>query len=216
MWVRIPPSAPNIGNWSSAWKGHIGYGGIGRHLCWNWQTGRATGMTAQTRKYRSQRKRAVKMLGGQCVDCPSKARLEFDHVKASEKSYDIGTRFGRVKFETLLPELKKCVLRCRTCHAKKTKACGEYPPAIKPTTHGDLAMYSRYKCRCEKCRIKYSEWRRENRRRKPRKSEACVRLPYGTPAAHGEMRSYYRGCRCNECRAANARREKDRRHARMM
>lgn len=159
--------------------------------------------------YREQRRKAVALLGGECVDCGTKNGLEFDHAKATEKGYEIGTRFGRVKFETLLPELKKCVLRCKRCHGKKTKACGEGPVVKKPTTHGDLAMYMRYGCRCEKCRVKYNSWHRDYRRRKG--ITKGVRAPYGEPAGHGEIRSYKRGCRCAACRAANSETVRNRR-----
>jgi hypothetical protein len=49
-----------------------------------------------------------------CVDCGAKHSLEFDHVQG-RKLFTIGACVNR-PMALLLAEIKKCVLRCKTCH----------------------------------------------------------------------------------------------------
>lgn len=63
------------------------------------------------------------LANGPCIDCGSWDELEVDHVDAKAKVSH------RVWSWTLLKrqaELLKCVVRCATCHATKTKAAKEY------------------------------------------------------------------------------------------
>ena len=160
-------------------------------------------------RYYEHRGRAIELLGGKCVDCGGVELLEFDHRVARDKAYNIGDKLGRVKFERLLTELAKCDLRCNPCHIKKTLQHGEGSPE-RTTTHGDLAMYTRYKCRCDVCRKVYSDWRRLHRARK-----GITKGIYKKPdhVKHGMVNMYWKGCRCAMCRRANADIAKERRKA---
>tara|TARA_B100001094_G_scaffold74448_1_gene70756 strand:- start:241 stop:699 length:459 start_codon:yes stop_codon:yes gene_type:complete len=60
-------------------------------------------------------------LGGECVKCGVKERLEFDHIQPKNKSFEITRKLlmsDRKKFEE---ELNKCQLLCYDCHLEKTK-----------------------------------------------------------------------------------------------
>jgi hypothetical protein len=47
--------------------------------------------------------------------------LEIDHKNPATKSFTIGSRRA-ISWETLLPELAKCHLLCKRCHARKSAA----------------------------------------------------------------------------------------------
>lgn len=56
-----------------------------------------------------------------CIDCGENnvLALEFDHVHS--KKFDIGTALnGNTAIDLLKKEMKKCVVRCSTCHRIKT------------------------------------------------------------------------------------------------
>jgi 5-methylcytosine-specific restriction endonuclease McrA len=56
-----------------------------------------------------------------CIDCgeTNVLALEFDHVHS--KKFDIGTALNNnATIEALKKEIKKCVVRCSTCHRIKT------------------------------------------------------------------------------------------------
>lgn len=62
---------------------------------------------------------AAAYLGGECVDCGSEKRLEFDHVDPRVKEFAI-TKACTIAEERFWAEVQKCVLRCNQCHKKKT------------------------------------------------------------------------------------------------
>lgn len=57
-----------------------------------------------------------------CARCPERhpACLDFHHKKPSEKSFAIGEVGARtdVGWETVLKEIKKCIVLCANCHRK--------------------------------------------------------------------------------------------------
>jgi len=65
--------------------------------------------------------RAVKELGGKCKSCswePTSrevAAMEFHHKGGDKKEFEIGKKMNH-KWETLLPEIRKCKLLCSRCH----------------------------------------------------------------------------------------------------
>ena len=61
----------------------------------------------------------------------------------------------------------------------------------KDPRHGTLQAYRYWGCRCQKCRVYYSEYQREVRE----KAEIYT---------HGTTNSYQLGCRCTKCRRAQA------------
>jgi hypothetical protein len=115
-------------------------------------------------RYQERRANAISLLGGKCVDCGTIENLEFDHVNSAEKSFPISKKMNNGNWEVILEELKKCVLRCSTCHLQKSFEAGDIPPKA---THGTYAMYSHHRCRCDDCkaakRAMNKEYRELNR-----------------------------------------------------
>jgi 5-methylcytosine-specific restriction endonuclease McrA len=111
-------------------------------------------------KKRRQARRAkfIDLLGGECVECGATDNLQFDHANAKKKRYDLNSvKDG--KESVILKELKKCKLLCPECHLAKTKANKEHVNKDKkPSRHGTIWMYKRYKCRCDKCREAMSDY----------------------------------------------------------
>lgn len=65
--------------------------------------------------------KAVNYLGGKCAICGLVDLVcvyDFHHIDPSKKEISIGDR-GGMSFETLRPELDKCILLCANCHRKQ-------------------------------------------------------------------------------------------------
>lgn len=74
--------------------------------------------------------RAIKYLGGACVDCGySKylVALDFDHVNQSSKEFKISGNYI-FRWTELQKELDKCVIRCAICHRVRHYLF-EHPPS---------------------------------------------------------------------------------------
>lgn len=104
---------------------------------------------------------AVELLGGCCVGCETTVELDFDHVNAATKSFDIsvGIRDGYSRAR-LQAELVKCQLLCGPCHREKSDKYldgGRVP-------HGGGKQGKR-NCKCGPCRVKYNKYMRELKRR---------------------------------------------------
>lgn len=71
-------------------------------------------------KARQKRKREiVDIMGGKCALCGydrNITALELHHINKEEKEFSICARGGFPKYDTLIPELKKCILLCANCH----------------------------------------------------------------------------------------------------
>jgi len=143
-------------------------------------------------RYHRRRKEAIHELGSHCAKCGTPFQLQFDHVVAKEKEFDLGT-WHSVSNDKFQRELKKCQLLCRKCHALKTLEDKNQKPARG--THGTLSAYEY--CgppKCEKCRRAKCEWTRSWRKKnglpgwKPR-----------TVPSHGTNARYQRKCKCKEC-----------------
>lgn len=116
------------------------------------------------RRYHQRRQEALNLLGGQCVDCGSTENLEFDHTKAKDKSFDIG-RVWSYKQETFLAEISKCVIRCRDCHANKSRKHD-----WNVVEHGG-GVSGKNRCKCGPCRKQKALYMRNYRRKDRRKTE---------------------------------------------
>jgi hypothetical protein len=57
-----------------------------------------------------------------CVDCGERdpVVLEFDHLDAKAKSFDIGQALPYRKWQSILEEIKKCEVVCANCHRRRT------------------------------------------------------------------------------------------------
>lgn len=146
------------------------------------------------RRYHERRRNAIQQLGGKCVLCGSKKRLEFDHKDPKSKSFSIwGRSVSRAKFDS---ELKKCQLLCAKCHLLKTLS--DLGRRLHKGTHGSLSAYPY--CgpkKCKLCRAAKARWNRDYRHRRKGRG-----LPEGSKATHGIVSTYRCGCRCDSCSEA--------------
>jgi hypothetical protein len=155
--------------------------------------------------------RIIEYLGGKCVRCGSTERLEPDHIKAREKSFNIGANINR-RWEVLVTELDKCQLLCHDCHLIKTKECGEtgggWNKGIRQgeISHGTGTAYTYWKCRCESCkqaryedRVRYGDLKGTGRRS-------------GKITEHGTGTKGIRGCKCTLCLSVRAKYARDLRY----
>jgi len=123
-------------------------------------------------RYRRLRAEYITKLGGQCIDCGSVENLEFDHDDASIKSFDIGKLLNYSKAVREM-ELKKCVLRCSSCHKKKSVRAGD----VWTVEHGG-GVSGKRNCPCIPCKQKKTEYMRNYkhlRRRRVRVLHAARR-----------------------------------------
>jgi 5-methylcytosine-specific restriction endonuclease McrA len=112
---------------------------------------------------KARRAKFIELLGGKCSSCGSTEDLQFDHANAKKKEFDLNS-IKDGKENTIVKELKKCVLLCSECHLSKTKANKEHVNKNKkPARHGTLWMYKNYKCRCRKCRMAMSVYIKNKR-----------------------------------------------------
>lgn len=118
--------------------------------------------TPETREraYRKIRERRALWLAenGPCVICSSSMKLEVDHVDPSQK---VSHNVWSWSEERRAKELAKCQVLCERCHKEKTKR--EKQAVLR---HGTDTMYSRYKCRCDKCKVARAEKKATTRRRR--------------------------------------------------
>lgn len=104
------------------------------------------------RVYQNQRRQeAIVKLGGECVDCGSVDKLEFDHVDPSTKEFVMADMWTR-KQSLIDSELVKCVLRCDLCHINKTNNVDGLS-----IEHGG-GLSGKKNCPCEPCKDRKSEY----------------------------------------------------------
>lgn len=103
----------------------------------------------------NRRQFALDYLGNKCTNCGATKQLEFDHIIPSTKSFNI-CHYFELSEATLKVELDKCQLLCKKCHAAKTLR----DRGLNPSKHGDVAMYTNHKCRCDACRKAWADNRR--------------------------------------------------------
>ena len=155
-------------------------------------------------RYEQQKADMIHYLGGRCNRCEATSDLEIDHMVKADKSFDVGKMWGVKRLPSVYEELEKCQLLCHSCHLIKTgdEQRGEY----RGWRHGTSTGWMRKKCRCPECVTARRAWydARNAKRRAEYQHVRGPRSPYGRPSTHGEKLHYTRGCRCAECRAANA------------
>lgn len=155
-------------------------------------------------KYHEYRRRSMEYVanGGplECAHCGTVESLEFDHIDPALKLFNVGQRKS-LKSESYRAELDKCQLLCGPCHRAKAARENE------GFTHGTVYGFMRAKCECNECAARKRAWHDE---RNARRRTHSGRRRYGAPSGHGERITYTRGCRCDQCRAANSQAERDR------
>ena len=118
-------------------------------------------VSPQLKQYRERVAFYIELLGGCCRHCGSSDNLEFDHIVASEKWFNITKAITRsVPEEVILHELEKCQLLCNRCHILKTLVDNG------KAQHGTGGMYRHHRCRCDLCRQRNAQYTREYAERK--------------------------------------------------
>lgn len=105
------------------------------------------------------------ILGGKCLDCKSVDQLEFDHADPDDKTFDVAKAFAGMAEERLWQELHKCVLRCKSCHKRKTDNIDN------AVGHGE-GKTGKKNCRCDLCRPLKNAYTREFKRRRKETSNS--------------------------------------------
>jgi 5-methylcytosine-specific restriction endonuclease McrA len=101
--------------------------------------------------YRRRRDNYIAQLGGVCIECGTPDNLEFDHVDASQKLFDVSQIFNRSD-AVIQEELTKCVLRCKIHHLEKTRELD-----LGAVEHGGGAS-GKKNCPCSPCKAKKAEY----------------------------------------------------------
>ncbi len=168
----------------------------------------------QRERVAQDREWAIATLGGKCAACGSVDVLEFDHIDRSSVGFRISNLLARASRAKLLEELKKCQLLCHDCHVEKSREEGSFS---RPWNHGTTTGRMHHDCNCAPCTEAYEAFlaRRRARRRARRALVAGARGPYlsrGQEHPHGTVQRYQSKlkCRCDECRAANTARKRER------
>lgn len=71
-------------------------------------------------RWRDRKRKAVELLGGKCCKCgydKNLACLDFHHLDPEQKDMD-WNKLRLHKWNTIVLELKKCILLCRNCHGE--------------------------------------------------------------------------------------------------
>jgi hypothetical protein len=77
--------------------------------------------TTNRNKARDLKIKCVEYKGGKCEVCGYShclGALEFHHLDPEQKDFTISTKQLTANFEKLKPELDKCSLLCKNCHAE--------------------------------------------------------------------------------------------------
>lgn len=141
-------------------------------------------------RYHRLRTEWIEKLGGKCVHCESTENLNFDHIIASEKEYDISRILSTHSKTKIIAEMAKCQLLCFECHVVKSVEMED----IHVVSHGG-GLTGKKNCYCDLCKplkSKYSIDKGYRKSAKPKRTYVC-----------GEYRTYKHGCHCDKCRAAN-------------
>ncbi len=114
-------------------------------------------------RYNARMAEAKAFLGGKCVGCGATEPLEFDHIDPSQKSFTVSRWWSCAK-KTFWAEVRKCALRCRSCHETRTSQ-------QLGVDHG-AGKSGKKNCRCEPCRARKKEYMRLWQQRHVEKSSA--------------------------------------------
>lgn len=72
------------------------------------------------RRYEERRAWIIEHLGGECIACGSKDKLEIDHKDPFAKTMNLNRRLAGLKWEKLVKEVELCQLLCEDCHREKS------------------------------------------------------------------------------------------------
>lgn len=72
----------------------------------------------QKLRWKDRKRKVVELMGGKCCKCNYDKNLsvfELHHLDPSQKEYD-WNKLRQLQWETIIAELKKCILVCANCH----------------------------------------------------------------------------------------------------
>lgn len=112
-------------------------------------------------RYHRLRLEWIAKLGGACVECGTTENLEFDHIDASKKKYNIAKILSTHSRIKVAEEMAKCQLLCEDHHLIKTIREED----ISIVEHGG-GVSGKRNCLCDPCRLKKNEYMRNWKRKK--------------------------------------------------
>ena len=113
---------------------------------------------AEKARYRKVINEAIANRGGQCEFCGGSEQLQFHHIDPGSKVAN-ATRLWSIPAR-FVEELEKCRLLCRPCHL------AEHAPP-----HGTRGRYTHYACRCDQCKRAQTEYMREYKKLRRKRTE---------------------------------------------
>ena len=116
-------------------------------------------------RYHRRRAEWIEKLGGRCDVCGTTENLEFDHLIASDKKFDVAKILNSASEVKLESEMIKCHLLCRKHHLEKSIASGD----TNSVEHGG-GLTGKKNCRCELCAPLKNAYNKEFKRKKRSKS----------------------------------------------
>ena len=142
------------------------------------------------KRYHERRAYWLESLGGKCIVCATTEDLEFDHIEASKKEYNISKILSTGSETKVEYEMAKCQLLCKEHHLDKSFREGD----MKIVGHGE-GLTGKRNCYCDLCKPLKNAYNIAKGYRKPTKKKKAY--------VCGERRTYLKGCKCDLCKAAN-------------
>tara|TARA_Y100000310_G_scaffold183260_1_gene183383 strand:+ start:281 stop:910 length:630 start_codon:yes stop_codon:yes gene_type:complete len=74
----------------------------------------------QKKRWKDRKRKAISLMGGCCCKCGYKkdmAALQFHHLEPKEKKF-VWEKMRKMRWSSVIKELKKCILVCANCHAE--------------------------------------------------------------------------------------------------
>lgn len=105
------------------------------------------------KRYKRLRSEWIERLGGKCVMCGSEDNLEFDHIDASQKKYNVSKILSTHSKQKVEEEMAKCQLLCSECHLEKSLREDD----ILNVEHGG-GLSGKKNCPCDLCKAKKSQY----------------------------------------------------------
>lgn len=98
-------------------------------------------------RYERRRLEWINKLGGRCVVCGTTDQLNFDHIIASTKEYDLAKILSGGSNAKVAAEMAKCQLLCHKDHVKKSLEFKD----VKVVEHGG-GVSGKKNCLCDLCK----------------------------------------------------------------